>query len=183
LDAHVFAAAVAALLLTPGPTNTLVALAGAAEGGRGAARAAGAECVAYAMSVGFIAFAAGPFIAGHPGLQKAIILAAGALVLVLAVRLWRAAGVPGGRTVTPRLVFATTLLNPKGLVFGLALLPAAGAAAMPLRYGVFLALVALSGAAWGLFGALAGARGGLPVLSRAGAIVLAIAGVSVLASA
>jgi threonine/homoserine/homoserine lactone efflux protein len=183
LELHVFAAAVAALLLTPGPTNTLVALAGAAGGPHGAAKAAAAECFAYAVSVGMIALAAGPLIAAHPVLQKAITIAAGWFVLVLAFRLWRVAAASSGRTVTPGLVFATTLLNPKGLVFGLALLPAAGAAALPLRYAVFLALVALSGAAWGLFGVMAGARGGLPLLSRTGAVVLAVAGVSVLASA
>lgn len=184
MELPIFAAAVAALLITPGPTNTLVALAGAVDGLRGALRASAAECLAYALSVGLIAFVAGPVVTAHPYVQKSLTIAAGLFVIFLAMRLWYlAAAAAGGRTVTPSLVFAVTLLNPKGLVFGLALLPAAGAAELPERYGVFLALVALSGAAWGLFGTLAGARVGMPILSRAGAIVLAFAGVWVLASA
>jgi threonine/homoserine/homoserine lactone efflux protein len=184
LDWTTYTLAVAALLLTPGPTNTLLALEGAARGLRPALCCVGAEALAYGLAVGVIAFAAAPALEAVPDARRWMTLVAGLFVLALAFRLWRRSTLAtGGIAPGPRAVFAATLLNPKGLVFGLALIPATGAAMMPARYALFLAMVVLAGAAWATFGALAGKGRNPALISRAGALVLACAGLSVLASA
>jgi threonine/homoserine/homoserine lactone efflux protein len=184
-----FMGAVAALLLTPGPTNTLVALAGAARGFKGAAPSVLAETAAYAANVAVIAWTAAPMLQGNPDMRRMLALLGGGFVLFLAVRLWRGAGSRPASAATPSSVFVATLLNPKALVFGLVLLPTAGPEHLPARYAVFLMLVLASGVAWAAFGSLLRGRSPavslqrLPVLSRAGALAMAAAGVSVLAAA
>ncbi len=76
---------------------------------------------------------------------------------------------------TARTVLTTTLLNPKGLIFGLVLVPAAGSPAAGLA--LFAVLVVAVAAAWGTAGGLVRARalqggGGLALLRRAAALWL-----------
>jgi threonine/homoserine/homoserine lactone efflux protein len=176
--------AVLALLLTPGPTNSLVFLAAAERGFVGAARLIPAEVSGYLLTVVPLALAGAGLLADQPSLRSGVTLAAAIWVAVLAVRLWR---LPLARTdapgVTAGSLFLTTALNPKALIFGLALLPSPDRLAANLA--LFAGLVVLVALAWAGFGAAAG-RGGLRqpraifVLRRLASVWLAVISVGLM---
>lgn len=154
--------ALSVLLLTPGPTNTLMALAGAERGARAAAGFIPAELGAYLCVVVPLALAGAGVMAAVPGLLPVVTAAAAGWVLWLAIRMWRCP-VPqqhASATVTPPRVFLTTLLNPKALIIGLVLLPGPS---LPLRTAVFSVLVCGAALAWITLGAVLARRGSSPV--------------------
>lgn len=174
-----FLVAVLALLLAPGPTNTLVALAGARGGLHRAARLIPAELLGYMTAIVPLALIGQRLLDRWP--VAAIILkgAAAAWVLFLAVKLWATpchAGAPA--VATARRVYMTTVLNPKALLVSLVLLPVPASPAFPLRLGLFAACVIGVALLWGSGGSLirrgeaSGAR--LQLLQRVAAIWLAI---------
>ncbi len=157
--------AILALLMTPGPTNSLVLLAGAERGLAGALRLVPAELAGYLLTVLPLALFGAAVLADLPALRMAVTLAAAVWVAVLAVRLWRVPATGAGQaTVGARALFVTTALNPKALIFGLVLLPSPeGLAANLTLFAVLVVLVAL---AWAGLGATLGGRG------QPGALVL-----------
>lgn len=180
------ALAILALLLTPGPTNTLMLLSGADRGLRASLPLVPVELAAYLCAVTplvVLAQAAAPQMAA---LRPAIALVAGLWVLTLALRLWRKpAQTDGGRDaslVTPHRIFITTLLNPKALIIGLVLLP--GSALLP-GLASFAALVVAVAILWIALGMrLPRAQGaGLPdLVRRAAACWLAVLSMGILAN-
>ena len=150
-----FVLAALALLLAPGPTNTLMAVAGAQRGLGHVLRLLPAEMLGYAITIGPLLWLGAPLLARWPALGAGLTLAAAAWVLVLAVRLWRPG--PDGADmagIDPRRVCLTTILNPKAAVFGLVLLPAPTSAGLALRLALFLLMVAGAALAWATLGAL-----------------------------
>lgn len=124
-----FAIAVLLLLLTPGPTNTLLAVSGAARGLKPSLPLIGAELGGYLTTILPLVFLAAPLLAGQPLAALLIKLASTLWVLLLAARLWTrppSAREPGA--VTFAAVYCTTVLNPKALIIGLALIPPASLA-------------------------------------------------------
>ena len=115
--------AILALLLTPGPTNTLMLLAGAERGLTGAARLIPAELAGYLLTVTPLALAGQSVLAAHPDLRLIMALVAAVWVTLLAVRLWQRPSGAAPAPVGARALFMTTALNPKALIFGLVLLP------------------------------------------------------------
>ena len=150
------ALAVLALLLTPGPTNSLMLLAGAERGLAGAARLIPAELAGYLVAVIPLALIGQSVLAAWPDLRLVVTWGAAAWVAVLAVRLWRVPSVAAASLVGARELFVTTALNPKALIFGLVLLPS------PDRLGgnlaLFAALVVAVALVWAALGARLGAR-------------------------
>ncbi len=147
-----FCVSLAALLLTPGPTNTLMALAGAERGWARAMRLAPVEVVAYGLVTIPLALAGESLLSAHGPLRLAVTLVAAAWVAFLALKLWRLpsgdAMATGGKGALK--LFATTLFNPKGLVIGLVLLPSQqnlGSAA-----AVFFATLIAVSAVWAAIG-------------------------------
>lgn len=119
-----FSLAILALLVTPGPTNTLMVLAGAERGAVRALRLIPAELAGYLVTVVPLALAGAPLFAALPGARAGVAVAAGIWVALLAVRLWHLPRTDGiAKSVSAQALFTTTLLNPKALVFGLVLLP------------------------------------------------------------
>ncbi|TNC71977.1 LysE family translocator [Rubellimicrobium roseum] len=161
------ALAILVLLLTPGPTNTLLAIAGAERGWTRAVRLIPAELGGYLAITLPLALLGARLLDAQPAARTAITLLAAVWVAWLALSMWR---VPAARTgapsVTGRRVLVTTLLNPKALIFGLVLLPAADGARLLLNLGLFAAEIVAVAMAWAALGALlrrAGARGtGMP---------------------
>ena len=175
-DPLLFALAVLAVLGTPGPTNSLLATAGATAGLRRSLPLIAAEAAGYTLAILTIGLLLGPVLAGAPLLATALRLAVGAYLLLLAVRLWRRGGaaLATGAVITPRQVFVTTLLNPKAIVFALGILPfAAGQGVWPPYMLGFLVLLAAVATAWitagALLGAAAGRRGWGRAVPRVGA--------------
>lgn len=138
-----FISAVLALLLAPGPTNTLTGLAGAQGGLARVLRLIPAELGGYLTTILPLALAGAELFGHWPAAAAALKLAAAVWVLFLAVRLW---GVRSGEgqmaLVDARRIYVTTMLNPKALIFGLVLLPAPQAAEFPARLAIFILLVA-----------------------------------------
>lgn len=162
-----FALALSLLLLTPGPTNTLIALAGAERGWLGALRLAPIEMLAYALVTLPLALAGSSLLTDHGSLRLAVSLIAAVWVAFLAVKLWR---LPAGDAMGPKQngalkLFTTTLCNPKGLIIGLVLLPSQ--ASLPAAVATFLAMLLAVSAIWAGFGSLAGSNLALkPIVRR-----------------
>lgn len=174
-----------ALLATPGPTNTLLATSGAAAGLRRSLKLIPGELSGYALSITTLSLIILPLVNASPIVSVVLRLACGAYLVWSAVHLWRegADTIASSEPVCVRRVFVTTLLNPKGIVFALVIVPYLGerrfAEAAP--YLACLALMMVSVAlTWISGGALvrAGARGrvGSGVIRRVGASVLGVFG-------
>lgn len=185
-DPIAFALACLALLATPGPTNTLLATSGAAAGFRRSVPLMGAELAGYAISIGALALIVGPLLQGSPVIAIVLKLACGAYLVWSAWQLWREGSdqLVSGEPVKFRRVFVTTLLNPKGVVFALVLIPYLGerriVEAAPYLIGLAGLMVVVASAWIGTGAALrAGASGRLNsgVIRKLGASVLAIFGV------
>lgn len=157
-DPTAFVLAVAAILATPGPTNTLLASSGARVGLRGSWGLVPAELCGYVLAIAGWGFALEPASAALPWLKPVLRLACAAYLVFVAFRLWRSAGdMTGVAVLGPGRVFTATLLNPKALLFAVSVFPVAAFQAG----GVFLQAVALFAAilvpvalAWIGFGAV-----------------------------
>lgn len=165
--------ALLALLATPGPTNTLLALAGV----QGVARPhvlPFVELAAYLTTVIPLSLWGHGWLEDLPVLRLGLTFAAALWVAVLAVRLWRqstrpsASDAPG---VTPLQVGVTTLLNPKALVFGLVLIPEGPS--LPAGLVLFAVLVLLVSLGWLALGARLSGRMA-PLVNRGGALWLGL---------
>jgi threonine/homoserine/homoserine lactone efflux protein len=124
-DPLLFAFAVLAILATPGPTNTLLATAGAGLGMRRALPLIPAEAGGYLIAITTIGLALGPVVAASPALGMALRAAVSFYLLHVAWKLWRGASRPlaDGAVITPARIFMTTLLNPKAIIFALGVVP------------------------------------------------------------
>src|SRR5574343_431988 len=146
MPAPELALAILLLLLTPGPTNTLMMLSAAERGMSASLRLIPVELAAYLSTVVPLALFSHAAAAQMAALRPAVAILAGLWVLSLAVRLWNPPKRGAGETsVTPARLFVTTLLNPKALIFGLVLLPSAA----PVQgFAVFSALVVVVALVW-----------------------------------
>jgi threonine/homoserine/homoserine lactone efflux protein len=188
MEDHVlFTLAVLTVLGTPGPTNTLLATAGASAGVRRSLPLITAEAAGYTISILTLGLVLGPIVAGAPLLAAALRVAVGLYLLLLALRLWRRSGVAmaSGAVVTPRQVFVTTLLNPKAIVFALGVVPfEAGRSVWPPYMLGFLLLLVSVAAAWiaagAMLGGAAGRRGWGGAVPRIGAAAVGTFGVLLL---
>ena len=122
------AVGIVVVLITPGPTNTLLASAGLRQGVRRSLPLIAAELAGYLVAISvwgrFLAQAAHAL----PWLSVLLRVAAGTYIAWLAVDMWRAAVALPDSTQkasgTLRL-FIATLLNPKALLFAGTIFPAA----------------------------------------------------------
>jgi threonine/homoserine/homoserine lactone efflux protein len=119
-----FATAVAALLLTPGPTNMLLMAAGANSGFRSAVRLVPIEVVAYLISIEVMATVLRPALENHQELTICMKLLAAAYLLRSAFRFGSArTRERSPELISARLVFVTTILNPKSIILALMIFP------------------------------------------------------------
>lgn len=152
-----FVLAVLALLATPGPTNTLMAASGAQRGvGRSLPLLAG-ELGGYLIAITVWIELVGAVAAGHPLVPVVAKFIAAAFLVWSAWKLWANAGHAdlAQRGVTLGRVFATTLINPKALVFAFAIFPPVGLAARLPYLSVFAALVLATAIGWMTLGTVA----------------------------
>lgn len=141
------------ILLTPGPTNTVLATCGASLGIRRAAIMPFAEAMGYILAVSF-------FIGLTDGIQGNAIafatmklLAAGWL-LYSAVRLWGMPFLSDARSVRQLFVrvLLTTIVNPKAMLVGTVLIPSGANIQAPVWLATYAAMSTLAGLAWVVFG-------------------------------
>lgn len=139
------------LLLTPGPTNTLMLLAGAERGPLRALALIPVELAAYLSVIVPLALLSHALADQMAALRPVVAVAAGAWVLYLAFAMWRSAPqADTGAVVTARRLAVTTCLNPKGLIMGLVLLPAAGATGA--AFGLLMLCIVAVAAFWAFLG-------------------------------
>lgn len=127
-DSHafVFLLSVALILLTPGPTNTLLALAGLGLGMRRALPLLVFELAGYLISISLWGLLLAPIQLQFPWIATLVKVAASAYLAWTAVKVWRDAKLlqtSQQRTITPKVLFVATLLNPKGVLFALVIFP------------------------------------------------------------
>lgn len=157
-----FSSAILALLLAPGPTNTLMGIAGARGSLRAVIRLLPVELSGYLTMVLPLTWLGAEFLARYPSASVALKVAAAVWVMILAVRLWNMPTDGKAKSaVTPGRVYLTTVLNPKALVFGLVLLPAPAESHFVPKLAIFCVMVTAVAILWGGFGHLiqAGQKG------------------------
>jgi len=155
MNVTAFVLAVLTLLALPGPTNTLLAASGASIGVRGSLKLLPAEIGGYLVAILALDLMVVPLMAGHSWAVMVVKLAASLWLAHCAVRLWRDAG--EGFRAAPRpisfgQVFVTTLVNPKGLIFALAIFPPVPLADLAPWLAAFSCLVLLVGIGWIVIG-------------------------------
>lgn len=184
-----FVFAILALLLTPGPTNTLLTVGAAARGLRASLPLLFGELAGYLVVVVPLATIAASLLEGRPALDAGLRVAAACWVLFLAVRLWWVSSVQRVKDetlpVTVGQVFLTTVLNPKAPIIGLVIMPHGELVAIAPALGLFCLLVAGAGTSFLLLGSLVGRA---PVLSprivyRVAAFFLAVFSIGLAGSA
>jgi threonine/homoserine/homoserine lactone efflux protein len=149
----VFAVSVLALLVVPGPTNTLLAGAGATRGVPRSLVLLIGELAGYTIAIAVMRETLGAVANATSGAQFVLKCAVATYLVFLAIRLWRAP-LNGGRSAfTLRRVFVTTLLNPKGFIFALFLFPAPPTPIVPY-FLAFSAMVVAVGTVWIVAGSL-----------------------------
>jgi len=156
MEAAPFALASLTLLATPGPTNTLLATSGAAVGARRSLMLLLAELSGYVLAIMALRVVIGPVIAAAPIFGSVLRLLAAGYLLTVAARLWRTGlgSHVSSSAVTFGRVFATTLLNPKAIIFAFTLLPAEIGAVALLPWISALALMIFAvGGGWIALGA------------------------------
>ncbi|WP_180171189.1 LysE family translocator [Acinetobacter sp. YH12023] len=122
-----FIGLVISILLTPGPTNTLLASSGIQVGLRKSFRLIPAEAFGYLISISLWGFLIGKIYVHLPLLPTILKLFSAGYILFLAMRLWRTATVAENfnqKGICARELFVATLLNPKALLFASAIFPA-----------------------------------------------------------
>ena len=183
-----FDLAVALLFAVPGPTNALIAVAGARNGVRALPALVGAALVGFVAAVAVLIWFAGPYIAATPTFGFALRVLCALLLARSAWLLWRSAGASRASrgSTSAAAVLTTTLVNPKALIFAFAIFPPLASTAEAIEvFARFALLAAIGMTLWGLAGAALG-RGAAPAVGaaavdRAGATVLAAFSVVVVA--
>jgi threonine/homoserine/homoserine lactone efflux protein len=137
------------VLGAPGPTNTLLATAGAAAVGvRRSLPLLVAELAGYLIAIGLIRAVLGPLLAAVPPILVVLKIVVALYLVWIAVDVWR-------RTLkleeTPSVgfwqVFIATLLNPKAVILALTIFPQEPLAP-PAHVALFVAMVGITGLAW-----------------------------------
>lgn len=181
-----FFTAILGLLLTPGPTNTLMGLSGASAGLGRAARLIPAEIGGYLTTILPLAFMGHGLLTNFPVAAQAVKLVAAAWVMVLAVRLWGRGSLDYmGGDITGWRVYVTTVLNPKALIIALVLLPAPATPGFLSRLSLFCLTAGGVALIWGGAGTLARQGNGgterMQVIQRAASVWLGLVSVMLVA--
>lgn len=121
-----FIVLVMSILLTPGPTNTLLASSGVQVGWRKSLRLIPAEALGYVIAISLWGFLIGKLSSQFQLLPILLKLLSAFYIIYLAIKLWRTAKLQHSLnipTIRARELFVATLLNPKALLFASAIFP------------------------------------------------------------
>jgi|tagenome__1003787_1003787.scaffolds.fasta_scaffold20800530_2 threonine/homoserine/homoserine lactone efflux protein len=157
-DPLAFVVAVAIVLATPGPTNTLLATAGATMRLRHCFALIPAEVNGYLVSVGLLLLVIRPIAESSHLVSLFLRVTSASYLAFLASRLWCAYPKSESGIVGFRQVFLTTLLNPKALVFAFIVFPEQRLWDHSLLrfFGLFVATITICCAGWLTIGAAIG---------------------------
>ncbi|NUF24781.1 LysE family transporter [Acinetobacter oleivorans] len=153
-----FIGLVVTILLTPGPTNTLLASAGIQAGVKQSLKLIPAEVMGYLIAItswGILLESVSYFIPWLPSVLKLI---SATFILYLAFKLWTTSTNDiklDNPLITPKALFVATLLNPKALLFASAIFPHAAWEVFHVYFihiAVFLSLITPIAFLWIAFG-------------------------------
>ena len=155
-----FIGLVITILLTPGPTNTLLASSGIQVGVRKSLRLIPAESIGYLVSISIWGLIIGTVSNQFPILPIFLKLLSALYIIFLAIKLWKTADIEASYnlpTIRARELFCATLLNPKALLFASAIFP--GLAWLSLNnylvhIGMFLILIVPIALFWTFIGSI-----------------------------
>jgi threonine/homoserine/homoserine lactone efflux protein len=163
------------VLFVPGPTNTLLAAAGALAPHRPPLALPVAELAGYLVSVTLLNLFGSALFEAAPIVAPLVRLGLAAYLVAIGCCLWRApADDLPARTVGWRRIFVATLFNPKAALFALVLMPTGPDGRLAWMAG-FSVLVLAAGTAWLVAGHRLARHGGPKVaiwVPRAATIVL-----------
>jgi len=160
-NAWLFVLAVLAVLGAPGPTNTLLASGAAVAGLRRSLPLLAASLAGYLIATSIVGFLLRPVIVAYPVIGAALKIAVALYLVYAAFRLWRRAdhAAASREAVGWSTVFVATLLNPKCLIFALAIIPFGSPSVLAYLIG-FAVMVPVTGFLWLLAGHFVGAAAG-----------------------
>ena len=167
----VFALSTTVILLTPGPTNTLLAAAGLEQGAKGALPLIASELVGYLIAISVWGCILTPLQDKYPWLAILVRAASSFYLICIAVKVWRAAtALPSLRpqTISPKALFIATILNPKALIFSSLIFPSISMDNIQIylaAMALFSCMVVPIGIVWTMFGAALN-RGRLKFVTR-----------------
>lgn len=121
-----FIVLVMSILLTPGPTNTLLASSGIQIGWKKSLFLIPAEAFGYLIAISAWGFLIGKVAAYFPLLPVILKLFSAGYIIYLAMKLWRTANLDDSfeiPAIRASELFIATLLNPKALLFASAIFP------------------------------------------------------------
>ena len=150
-----FLLVIATILLTPGPTNTLLASSGISQGLRRSAPLLSFECLGYVCATSLWGLVLNTTMQDYPFVINIIKVVSGLYIARLGLRLWAQAGQDAAleqmAAVKPSELFVATLLNPKAVIFAMVLFPVQtwlSVSNYAEVMGSFVALVAVIGGLW-----------------------------------
>lgn len=174
-DLWLFSLALFAVLGAPGPTNTLLATAGATAGVRRTLPLLVAELAGYAISIALIRAVLGPILAATPVILVVLKVVVAAYLVWIAIDVWRRTlRLEGSKAIGWPQVFTATLLNPKAVILALTVFPQEPLAP-PMHVAIFAVAVVATGLVWIALGrtltATAGEHGAR-IIPRVAAVAL-----------
>ena len=155
-----FIGLVVTILLTPGPTNTLLASSGIQVGVRQSLRLIPAESMGYLISITTWGMIIGTVSIQFPIIPTFLKLLSALYIIFLAIKLWKTADIEASYnqpTIRARELFCATLLNPKALLFASAIFPSTAWLTMQvylLHIGLFLLLIVPIALFWTFIGSI-----------------------------
>jgi len=158
IESWFFLVVVATILLTPGPTNTLLAASGIQQGFRASLPLIPAEAIGYLSAIVCWGVLLSQISVTYPMLPVVLKLLSAVYILWLAIKLWKTANaytISNQRTIKPKQLFFATLLNPKALLFALTVFPQStwqSLTAFALVALAFLSLLVPIASLWIYFG-------------------------------
>ncbi|OEY94655.1 multidrug transporter MatE [Acinetobacter proteolyticus] len=148
------------ILLTPGPTNTLLASSGIQTGIKRSLKLIPAEVIGYFIAIttwGFLLESVSHYVPWLPPLIK---LLSATFIIYLAIKLWITSTKEldlSQSLITSKALFVATLLNPKALLFASAIFPHTAWLNLHeyiVHMGTFLALITPIAFLWIAFGSI-----------------------------
>ncbi|WP_445346005.1 LysE family translocator [Acinetobacter bohemicus] len=155
-----FIGLVVTILLTPGPTNTLLASSGIQVGVRQSLRLIPAESMGYLIAITTWGMIIGTVSSQFPIIPTFLKLLSALYIIFLAIKLWKTADIEASYnqpTIRARELFCATLLNPKALLFASAIFPSTAWLSMQvylLHIGLFLLLIVPIALFWTFIGSI-----------------------------
>ena len=155
-----FVSLVITILLTPGPTNTLLASSGIETGVKKSLKLIPAEVVGYFIAISAWGVLIDSIAESLPIMPPILKLFSAAYIIYLAFKLWKTSTVAADLnqpSITAKALFCATMLNPKALLFASAVFPAvawSNLQAYTVHMGLFLCLIAPIALFWVFIGSV-----------------------------